>query len=200
MHSLELIEQDRSLRTEADLLLDRHGVLDILRQYGTPHISGSYAMQLMTWRDLDIYLAMPQVTIDRFLELGQRLAVALSPRKASYTDHLNFPPTEGIPGLYWGIHTRQLNDGGWKIDLWGVTAEVAAKRIADCNRMCASMTEEMRRSVLAIKHVVCRNPRYRDTVTSQDVYDAVSVGGATTVDEFWLYKDKDVRPRGSAHW
>jgi hypothetical protein len=50
--------QDVAIRAEADAFLERHRVLDLLRCYGTPHISGSYAMQLMTWRDLDIYLAM----------------------------------------------------------------------------------------------------------------------------------------------
>ena len=44
----------------------------------------------------------------------------MSPRKASYTDHLHFPATENVPGLYWGIHTGLLSDGGWKIDIWGV--------------------------------------------------------------------------------
>ncbi len=196
MNSLELIDQDRALRADADALLQRYGLLDMLRVHGKPRISGSYAMRLMTWRDLDIYLAMPEVSVERFLELGQKIATTLRPRKASFTDHVNFPSTEGIAGLYWGIHTGMLNDGGWKIDLWGVPADVASERVAYCDKIDAAMTNEMRRHVLAIKHVVCRHPRYRDTVTSQDVYDAVMTGGATTVEEFWSYKEAAVRRRG----
>jgi hypothetical protein len=118
------------------------------------------------------------------------------PRKASYTDHLNFPATEGIPGLYWGIHTGLLKDGGWKIDLWGVATEVCNERVEYCKRMNAAMNEEMRRNVLTIKNEVCRHPRYRDTVTSQDVYNAVMRGGVKTVEQFWSYKDGGPAGRG----
>lgn len=150
----------------------------------------------MTWRDLDIYLAMPEVSVALFLELGQRLAVALSPRKASYTDHLNFPATKGVPGLYWGIHTGPLNKGGWQIDLWGVSTDVCNERVQCCERMVAAMNEETRQSILLIKNVVCRHPEYRNTVTSQDVYSAVMSGGANTVEQFWSYKPGSLARRG----
>jgi hypothetical protein len=39
--------------------------------------------------------------------------------------------------------------------------------------------------ILTIKNDVCRDPRYRDTITSQDVYDAVLSGGAATRAGFW---------------
>jgi len=64
-----LEEQDRRLRAEADALLQGRRVLDILRRFCTPHVSGSYAMRLMTWRDLDIYLEMPRCDTRAFLEL-----------------------------------------------------------------------------------------------------------------------------------
>src|ERR1051325_12227183 len=66
----DLEAQERSLRAEADALLRRYGVLGTLRRFGTPHIIGSYAMRLMTWRDLDIYLEMPSCETTSFLELG----------------------------------------------------------------------------------------------------------------------------------
>src|SRR5258706_12867437 len=119
-------EQDLRLRREADALLERHGVLAILRRFGTPHLSGSYAMNLMTWRDLDIYVAMTPPNTKRFLQLGSELGEALAPRKMSFTDHMHFPPTEGVPGLYWGIRTDDLSRGGWKIDVWGVEPSVCA--------------------------------------------------------------------------
>ena len=118
MTSLEL--QDEQLRAEADALLSRHGILNILTQFGTPHLSGSYSLQLMTWRDLDIYLEMQPPDNERFMDLGRQLGHALKPRKLSFTDHFNFPTTEVLSGLYWGIRTDELSRGGWKIDVWGV--------------------------------------------------------------------------------
>ena len=182
-----LIEQDRALRADADALLARHGILGILQEFGRPHISGSYALQLMTWRDLDIYLEMPEVRVDRFLELGRRLAASIGPRKASFTDHLHFPATENVPGLYWGIHTDILSRGGWKIDVWGVAADTCAQRLRHTESIATGLNAETRAAILSIKNEVCRHPRYRDTVTSQHVYDAVLSSGVQTLDEFWQH-------------
>jgi hypothetical protein len=179
-----LDDQDRRLRAEADALLQRHGVLDILGRVGTPHLSGSYAMRLMTWRDLDIYLEMPHCDARAFLELGRELGQALTPRKLSFTDHVHFPPTEGLTGLYWGLRTDDLSRGGWKIDLWGVDPAVCAERVAYCESLAARIDQVARYRILRIKHEVCTLPAYRDSVTSQHVYDAVLNSGVTTVDEF----------------
>ena len=185
MTHTDLEMQDRNLRAEADALLARYEVLQTLRRFGAPHVSGSYALRLMTWRDLDIYLEMEPVDGRMFRELGRQLGDALTPRKLSFTDHLNFPPTEGLRGLYWGVRTDDLSCGGWKIDIWGVDHAVCADRLAYCESLAARIEEPARRAILTIKEEVCRLPSYRDSITSKDVYDAVLVGGATSVDGFW---------------
>ena len=43
-----------SLRQEAGRLLAEFGLLEILREYGEPHVIGSVSMDLMAWPDLDI--------------------------------------------------------------------------------------------------------------------------------------------------
>ncbi|MDU0206457.1 hypothetical protein ACYEXS_32085 [Paenibacillus sp. MAH-36] len=45
------------IKTEADGILHENGLIRILEGYGKVFISGSYLLDLMTWRDLDIYLA-----------------------------------------------------------------------------------------------------------------------------------------------
>lgn len=178
-----------ALRGEADELLARTGLLALLLEYGRPHVSGSYGLGLMTWRDIDIYLELDQPDLASFLELGCRIGQALRPRKLSFTDHLHFASTEVLAGLYWGIQTKELSQGGWKIDLWGVTPEVCAERLEHCRALERGLTPEVRAAILAIKGDVCRHPAYRDTITSQDVYDAVLAGARTTQD-FWAYAGK----------
>ena len=185
MTDLEL--QDQQLRAEADALLLRHGLLGILRQFGTPHLSGSYSLQLMTWRDLDIYLEMQPLNTERFLDLGRQLGRELKPRRLSFTDHLNFPTTEALSGLYWGIRTDELSRGGWKLDVWGVTAEVCAERLAFCEALERDLSPETRLSILKIKNEICRLPEYRKEITSKHIYDAVVSGRATSIEEFWTY-------------
>jgi hypothetical protein len=51
----DLLNLNTLIKQEADKILFDEGLLSILRSFGTPHISGSYSLDLMTWRDLDIY-------------------------------------------------------------------------------------------------------------------------------------------------
>lgn len=175
-----------ALRLEADELLERTGLHALLHEYGRPHISGSHGLGLMTWRDIDIYLELDRPDAGRFLELGCKIGQALRPRKLSFTDHLHFASTEVLSGLYWGIQTKELSKGGWKIDLWGVTPDVCAERLEHCRALERQLTPELRTAILAIKGDVCRHPAYRDTITSQDVYDA-ALAGARTTQDFWAY-------------
>ncbi len=181
-----LLERDRELRAEADALVERCGVLEILRQYGTPHLSGSYALQLMTWRDLDIYLETAP-DVGSFLDLARELGERLSPRRLSYIDHLHFPATEGVTGLYLGVRTDDLPRGGWKMDIWGLAPEVCAERLSYCASLAARIDDAARTAILRIKTEVCRHPAYRDAITSHDVYEAVLTAGAATAEEFWSY-------------
>ena len=183
---MNMEEPDASLRREADELLARTGILGLLREYGRPHLSGSYSLQLMTWRDLDIYLELDTPDAGQFIALGARIGQALRPRRLSFTDHLSFPSTEVLSGLYWGIRTDELSRGGWKIDLWGVSPEVCAERLAHCNGIAGRLTPRIRAAILRIKGEVCRLPCYRDSVTSQDIYDAAFAGVDSTAG-FWDY-------------
>lgn len=184
------------LRGEADELVSRAGLLPLLRGYGQPHLSGSYSLGLMTWRDLDIYLELDPPDLQRFLELGCRIGQSLKPRKLSFTDHLNFASTEVLSGLYWGIQTKELSKGGWKIDLWGVTPDVCAERLEHCRALERQLTPALRTAILAIKREVCRHPSYRDTITSQDVYDA-ALAGAKTAQDFWAWVGKRAPASGT---
>jgi hypothetical protein len=195
MRCVDLEQQDRSLRLEADGLLARHGILTILRDFGQPHLSGSYSLRLMTWRDLDIYLEMQSLDTRLFLELGKRLGHALKPRKLSFTDHVNFPTTEAVSGLYWGIQTDSLSGGGWKLDIWGVSPPVCAERLAHVDLLKEAMSPQMRLAILRIKNEICQLPSYRDTITSQHVYDAVLRGGANSVEDFWRFIDSQKNPK-----
>ena len=42
-----------TIRRNADRILYDCGLLDMLRECGTPHAVGSYQMDMMAWNDLD---------------------------------------------------------------------------------------------------------------------------------------------------
>ncbi|RLI51537.1 hypothetical protein DRO61_02215 [Candidatus Bathyarchaeota archaeon] len=55
-----------TLISEANTILNDYNLLKILEKFGTPHIHGSYSLNLMTWRDLDLYLENDEITVKIF--------------------------------------------------------------------------------------------------------------------------------------
>src|SRR5207249_157623 len=107
-----LLTTDHQLRAEADEILDVKGLRPVLEEYAPISVVGSYALQLMTWRDLDILMDAPTITVPEFFELGQRVTTLLSAWKSFFTnnrDHNNQFPR----GLYWGIRLGDIKAGAW---------------------------------------------------------------------------------------
>src|SRR5688500_8193348 len=118
MHMQGLIEQNLAIKKEADQILYGQGLFDILSAYGKPYIAGSYALDLMTWRDLDIYLEGEELNDLDFFQLGASISMNLKPVKMSFRNEL-IAKTKGLPnGLYWGVYLGDERSGAWKIDIW----------------------------------------------------------------------------------
>jgi hypothetical protein len=179
-------ETDEELRAEADRLL-ASGLRQVLSDYGKIHIIGSYTLQLMVWRDLDIVLEMPGIDRKAFFELGSRISQLLQPFKMFLTDYTVGPNEYDFHGLYWGIRLGDLRQGAWKIDLHAEDRQRSQRMVEQCEALASRLTPDCRRRILTIKSTVWNHPAYRKTVTSQDVYDAVLDHAVTTVDEFWAY-------------
>ena len=65
--------EKREIKEAADRILHTYGLLDLLRPLGTPHVIGSYRMDMMAWNDLDIDIENSPGTSWRFsIPLGMR--------------------------------------------------------------------------------------------------------------------------------
>lgn len=179
-----VIERDLMLRQEADDLLWSRGLHALLSQFGTPHVEGSYILQLMTWRDLDIYLVGDQIPISSFFELGGRIAERFSPVKMSHRNEC-LARTPGLPqGLYWGVYLGDERAGAWKIDIWAVEAGEYERLNAFSRSIAIRLTDETRRRILEIKDACWQDPRYRKEYTSVGIYGAVLDDRVASVLEF----------------
>lgn len=182
-----LINQDAALRAEADGLLTRTGLKDLLNRNGIVHVSGSYALRLMTWRDLDIYLESPAITVSEFFALGSRIAELLEPWKMFFTDNRSRLDAKYPPALYWGIRLGDIRKGAWKIDLWAMDSAACRLALENCDQISARLTPESRKTILALKSQLWHHPDYRDTITSKTIYDAVLEEGITDLHAFWAF-------------
>lgn len=177
---------DASLRAEADRLL-ASGLSDVLSAYGEVAVVGSYSLRLMAWRDLDIQIVMEDPSRRNFFDLGYRIADCLSPTRIHYRDEI-VARTAGLPaGLYWGVYLGDERDGAWKIDVWSVDRQRAGEADANARRLQARLSSDSRRAIIEIKSHVWKDPGYRRTFSSQDLYDAVLDYGVRDLDAFRLF-------------
>lgn len=184
----ESLHQDNELlKQEADALLFEKGLLQLLCGFGIPHVHGSYALDLMTWRDLDIYLEADNLQETDFFRLGSKICAALQPVKMSFRNE-RIGKSAGLPhGLYWGIYLGNERAGAWKIDIWAVEKVECATLLAHCSDRKQQLTPAAMRHILAIKSQCWQDPAYRRSYSSDDIYTAVLEKNITDLEGFRAY-------------
>lgn len=185
-----LLAIDASIRKEADEIIYGKGLHNILSGFGIPHYTGSYALYLMTWRDLDIYLESEDLPEEKFFGLGSRIATQFHPVKMSFRNE-RIAKTPGLPnGLYWGIYLGNERAGAWKIDVWGMDKGECQQRLEYCNDLLKRISDPDRLKILEIKSKCWQDTMYRRSYSSSDIYAAVLDKGVDNFEQFrkWLQK------------
>ncbi len=168
------------LKTEADLLIFKCRLPELLAVYAGWFIGGSYSYDLMCWRDLDIYVLDPEHDLKQCFEIGYELTRRLAGKKSRFTDNVGGEPS----GFYWGIKLGDVRQGAWKLDIWFLDLVGYEQHAAYSSYMREKLTTENRSSILAIKEAYWQRPEYRDTVTSDLIYRAVLDYGVRTMRDF----------------
>lgn len=182
-----LFEQNRRIKEEADKIMHQNKLLEVLGAFGKPHVSGSYSLDLMTWRDLDIYLEADLISEKRFFQLGGELATALSPLRMHFRNE-RIGKTAGLPkGLYWGIYMGDERNEAWKIDVWAVPGKECKRLIKYCEAIRAQLDDTSSGVILSIKSQCWQDPEYRRSYSSAQIYEAVLRGGVRDMQGFWNY-------------
>ncbi len=172
------------IRAEADEIL-RSGLETILGRHGEVHIVGSYALGLMTWRDLDIHVVRDDPDIKAFFDLGGEIARLLQLHRMHFRDEFTVG-TPGLPrGYYWGVYLGDERSGAWKIDVWQTNQQAFDVVRGFADDLLARLNDTNRAAILEIKAECWRHPQYRRGFTSADVYAAVLDRGVRDVPGFW---------------
>jgi hypothetical protein len=184
MRDTELDQLNASLKSEADIILHERGLLDTLGRHGTPTVVGSYAMNTMTWADLDIYVICDSPEVGAFFELGRDIEDCVKAGWMSYRNSFIGKWPDLPQGLYWGVRTSHGLPRQWKIDIWCIDPTQAQELIEFQAALQARITPESRQTILQIKSHFCTHPKYRSGFHSMDIYNAVLDGGVSSVAEF----------------
>jgi hypothetical protein len=179
---------------EATEIIYKHGLHEILSKYGSPAYQGSYALNLMTWRDLDIYLVNDNYNEIKHFELGKEIMICLRPYKMSYRNEIINKSGLLPEGLYWGIYSNTTFPEIWKIDIWAIDTGQAVKYAKQLNDIKAKLNDANRQAILEIKNNCCKHPDYRINFFSMDIYRAVLENNIMSYAAFasWLNNERGI--------
>ncbi len=170
-----LVNRANRLRRQADLLLRKSKLLDLLAAYGEVSVTGSYRLNLMTTVDLDIHVVNPKMrkavvreVLDKLIEQnffdGYHFHDWVSHIKSGRRVFGN-----NIQKGYYIALKAIFQGKRWKIDIWFLNEpnrNVARlmKRLED------NMTEKMRFTILRLKQL--RDKRNLN-ISSSVIYEGV---------------------------
>jgi hypothetical protein len=180
---------EMSLREEALGLLESTKLLQLLEaRFGEAALVGSVDLDLMTWRDLDIYVPVEPDDKARFVESLPELEVAIEAAgytfvRAVFNDEWALPRGDYGSGLYWGLRVRSTGGEMWKIDLWGWASADFARKLAEHSSLKKELESADREVILKLKSEAMALPEFRKTITSWDIYRFVLSKSGTSLDQ-----------------
>jgi hypothetical protein len=154
------LERAAALRQEADIVLDRAGLLENLSTLGPVTPTGSYYLDLMAYPDID--LQVPAVPIPALFQAAGRIA------QNELVTALNFEKSDD-PGLPGGLYLKarvQYGDWGrpWKVDIWSLDEALIARRMAEMRHFQQLLTPQLREQNIRFKASILtpelRTPMY----------------------------------------
>jgi hypothetical protein len=179
LESSELVKQSKNVYQELDLDF-------ILGSLGTPHLTGSAAMNLMVWPDLDLTVEVDKIDILKLYNAAVELSKHPNIRQITLRDDTgkwNQESDKYPDGVYWGIEYRDSHLK-WKIDIWFVEEIERQPDINHLKDFMPRLTTQTREAIIKIKKAWFDKPEYGDKVTSYLIYDAVLNKGILSVEDF----------------
>ena len=172
-----------TIRETADALLAHTALLQALRPHDAA-IVGSYAMDLMSWNDLDIYVDIGEMSVEKWNALAARVIMALQPVRID-----GFCDAEKGS---WFFGTELIFGGErWNIDIWGKTAQQIEAALAQNRQLRARFDADAaaRDAMLQIKRGLIERKMYgfdkgRVHFHSPEIYAAVLEKGVRSLEEF----------------
>jgi len=183
----------KTIKNQADKLLEKWDLLNFLSKYGDAYPVGSVALDLMTWRDIDLeVICAKEPSKDDAIDVSRYLFKIKGFRKVSPIDYSDGDGIKKPKGLYIGAEYVDEDKIKWKVDVWLLSTSLARTK-EKTEEIRSRLTPEYRKIILDIKSQVHNHPLYRKKIISVDIYDAVTEKKVKNIDEFKAYlKEKGI--------
>ncbi|MFL6764813.1 MAG: hypothetical protein ACJ8FO_06415 [Sphingomicrobium sp.] len=182
-----------ALRTEALSLIQSTRVDDLLKErFGDCSIVGSVALDLMSWRDIDLYVPVERSDAQRFIDVlpaiyGAFAGAAHTVVRATFNDEWAVPRGSYGTGYYCGFRVRTPAAVAWKIDLWGWGRGTYEAKLQEHRSLAGRLARADRDLILKLKQETQQLPEFRKEITSWDIYQFVLAGEGTRLAELQAF-------------
>jgi hypothetical protein len=145
----------KTIRANATQLLDAKQIDVTIKKMGQLFYTGSYALDLMTWNDIDMQVVLKD-GVDAVQALGTFFTFISQDRDFIEAQMINFTGNykPKMPrGVYIGVKLNSPQFGGeWKLDLWALTKEDFKKNQKLLDLLQSKLTQARQKEILAYKH------------------------------------------------
>lgn len=180
----------KSIRSNARQVLESKKIDSTLRKLGQLFYTGSYALDLMTWNDIDMQIVFRD-GINPIEALGNVFNVLIKDPDFIEAQmihfHGNFKPR--MPrGVYLGIKIDCPNLGGiWKLDIWSLAAPDFEKNRVLIETLKSRLDPQTRDLIFELKHEMMSGNGRVPQMGSHFLYQAILLNGMRDKKALYAY-------------
>ncbi len=178
MEIQSLLQKSQNLKLGAQNFLKHYNITALLGEYFNVHYTGSFAYDLMCWRDIDIVLELKEDAEnikDIYGKVFTKLITKDGLTEIDYKDGSKFEIRKGLPkGHYLGfdMHDDSVNNK-WKVDTWLLDKQHFQKSKKLDHDIKLNLTPQNREKIIKLKFVYMNNSDRVPSLASYYIYNAV---------------------------
>lgn len=174
---LEIAEQ---IHCQADAVLQRLQLPSLIDRLGKLYFTGSYALNLMTWNDIDMQIVVKKelTPSEALMQIMDLFVHQKSLIKAQIINFNNDYKPHWPKGMCFSAKIDFPDLGGiWKFDIWSLQEDDFRKNRLLLEQLQNALTESTRELILEIKHELMQKQGRVPKMGSHWLYQAILLQG-----------------------
>lgn len=170
---MDLIQKSEDLKKDADLVIARTKINELLSKLGKVTFVGSYALNLLYRPDIDIFVQSSDCSRKKAVELTKVFLDSDFFQTVGFADWSKRTPPNGVTGFYWEL-IHYSDKYQWKFDIWYTAIEDI--RSIDVTRRIIERLQNnpnARQQILQLKDKYFDGVKYRDDMNGNKIYEQV---------------------------
>ncbi|SRR5260221_10855475 len=183
---LELLKRSKEFKKQADEILGRSKLVEVLSRYGEVKFTGSYPLNLMMRPDLDVYAIAKENSKEKMLEVVQGIFSSCYFDEIRFTNYLDFYKDQDDHKGYYFQPLVKIGDNRWKLDIWLMAEnryEPHTEHFLEILNKDPHANEK-RLIILELKNHYKEGQKYKNNINGRKIYEAVLENEVKNVEEF----------------